>query len=89
MATWIFTDPNSHLTGTTTVIDPLTEHPGRAQDDPQRADATTSKSLSFVGPDGGTPIVIAPGKTANILCTDTYTGSGGFVGTWIRETADA
>ena len=86
--TSIFTDPNSHLTGTTTVNIPyniagaeVTIHNG--------TDATTNKSLSFVGPDGGTPIVVGAGKTAILYCTATWVGSSTMHGTWLRKTADA
>jgi len=81
---WEFTDTSLLLSATTGVVIPYNLR-GRKR----LVRNSTTVSLSITGPDAGTPIVIAPGKSAWIQCTETYIGTGTMRGTWRRSTLDA
>jgi hypothetical protein len=79
---WIFTDTGSHLSTTTSVVLPFNIKGAR-----KTFINKTSQTLSFTGPDGAA-FTLASGKTCTAVCTDTWTGSGTVIGTWVKASPD-
>lgn len=76
---WHFTDTGVHLAGTCAITIPFNMKGAE-----RLIINDTAQTLTFVGPDAGTPISVAAHTNARITCTDSYVGTGTVAGTWIK-----